>query len=125
MLTSRRITANSYCRMSCNASAPDRAVTTFSWSSSKTAPITKRFSGRSSTTRMLTLSGETMVFIQILILSRFELLFQAHPKRAGVIDFLTIEPSSEDGQHLLGINRLGQVIPGARLDAPLPVAFHR
>ncbi len=35
-----------------------------------------------------------------------------------------MEPGSEDGKHLIGIDGFGEVIPGAGLDALFAVAFH-
>src|SRR6185503_18905599 len=38
---------------------------------------------------------------------------------------LSMQPPSENGEQMLAIDRLGQVVPGARGDALLAIALHR
>src|SRR5262245_38586475 len=108
MLTSSRMTANSISRMYFRASCPDRALTMFCPSSSRIVLNTTCFSGRSSTTRMLTFSGASC---------RATTFVTASPT-------LLLQPGPQHRQQVRRVHRFGQVVPGAGLDALLAVALH-
>src|SRR5687768_16820218 len=106
MFTSSRMTAKSCLSTCLSASAPELAMTISCPSSSTITRYTRCFSDRSSTIRILVVSPWAMP----LILSSK--------------DRLLVQPGPQNRQHLLGVYRLGQVIPRAGFDALLAVSFH-
>src|SRR4051812_30307883 len=120
MLTSSRMTANSSRSSRRRASLPDEAVTMFCPSSTRIDSSARIFSGRSSTTRMLTLSS-----------SAGEPSERGLRGAASVISAPSLaarrleEPDAQQRQQLLGVDRLGDVVRGAGVDALLAVALHR
>ena len=111
MLTSSRITANSRFRISRSAAAPDCTGTRFWPSSSSTVWNTSSFSGRSSTIRMLAFSSR----------ARLQRRRRRSRRRSCA---LLAQPAPQHDQQVRRFNRLGQVVPGAGLDAFLAVALH-
>src|SRR5437762_134108 len=109
MLTSSRMTANSSRRMWPRASSPERASMRFWPRLSRMERYESRFSGRSSTTRMLTASLGILKF-----LGQADARHQTIAHRASK---LPIEPGPEDGDHLLRVHGLGEVIPSSSFDA--------
>src|SRR4051812_25571151 len=105
------------------------------------ASIARSFSGRSSTIRMLTFSSVAIQALVVIHQFRSRLPNQPGTWEYGVLSTeysercnLTrlpvavlpspMQPAAKDGKHLLGVHRLGQVIPGAGLDALLAVTLH-
>src|SRR5919106_817245 len=111
MLTSSRITANSRARTSRSASDPERTMIRFCPSSSRMVLKTSSFSWRSSTTRMLHFSS---------CISGAAFALKGPPPFR-----LSMQPASQHREQMQAIDGLGQVVPGARLDALLAVALHR
>src|SRR5579859_5531187 len=109
MFTSRRMAAKSISISRCSASVPEWALTRFSPSEPSIALYDIRRCGWSSTSRMLTLSSW--------FIAPRRSLFEAAPSR--------MEPHAQHRQQLAAVDRLGDVVRSTRLEALLPVAFHR
>src|SRR5713101_2821363 len=136
MLTSSRTTAKSRWSRWRRASRPEVAVTTVSPSSPSSAESASSFSGLSSTTRMLTRSSG----FTFLLSSSESRIAEYRPFGAAIpgerrthdpfthesaLESLPVQPCAQDGQHLIDVHRLGEVVPGARLERLLPVPLHR
>src|SRR5690606_5956822 len=123
MLTSRSTTANSRWSSSRSASAPELTMTRFCPSSSSTTWNASSLSGRSSTTRMLTLSSMPINGVRSTFPGLEAMEICTCPgfrdKRSSV------QPSPEHGEQVHDVDRLGEVVPGAGFDALLAVALHR
>src|SRR3989442_12218646 len=121
MLTSSRITATSWSRRKRSASRPESTATIFSPSSASTDSIAIRCAAVSSTIRMSTRSrdagrsgsGSAPDPSNVLI-------GLACSPRSSSAD----QPRPEHGDELLGIDRLGEIVPGPGLDALLAIALH-
>src|SRR5689334_22771507 len=99
MRTSSRITAKSRWRSSRSAALPELALTISVGSSRRMDSSAISFSGLSSTIRTLASSG----------------IARSSP----------VQPDPQQREQLLGVDRLRDVVGGARLDALLAVALHR
>ena len=100
MLTSSRMTAKSLLEQQpCSASSPERAATIVLAELLERRREDEQLLGRSSTTRMSDrAAGRASSFTP-----------SRHPS--------AMQPGAQHGEQLLGVDRLGQVVPGARLDA--------
>ena len=119
MLTSSRISAKSRSSTWRSASSPRTPCTRFWSSSSSIVRKTSSLSGRSSTIRMLASIGS--------------LCGAGRPRNHSCDAVWSVQVSVDHRdsqprrhrQHQLGVDRLGQVVPRAGLDALLAVALHR
>ena len=111
MLTSSRITAKSCVSTRFSASSPDAAVTISCPSSSSTSRSARSLSGRSSTIEDAGAVGSRGVPAAV-----------ARRRRLGRHRG---QPCPQHADHQLGVDRLRQVVPRARLHALLAVALHR
>src|SRR5262249_7059257 len=114
MYTSSRMTAKSRWSTCLSASAPEETDTSSCPNSSKTDWYTSSLSGRSSTIRMFVLSASAM--------GPFRTAWFVSPRPPPHPS--AVQPGPQHGEHLLGVHRLREVVPGAGLDALLPVALH-
>src|ERR1700688_1899457 len=112
ILTSSRMTAHSCSSSRRNASRPEAAVTTFCPGSDRMASNDSRFSALSSTTRMLTRSPRVI-------------LLALGPRWRRLRAVLPVQPAPQHRKHVLGVHRLGQVVPGPGFQRLLAVALHR
>src|SRR5258706_15039600 len=103
MRTSIRISAKSFFRIRRSASWPEEAVTTLRSGPLNNCSIAARLFGSSSTTRIFAFDGPA----------------------GAVIAFLLVQPDAHQGHQLLDVDRLGDVVRGARLYALLAVLLHR
>src|SRR5258705_11741889 len=121
MFTSSRITAHSLSRSQRSASSPEEAVTMFWSSSSRMVRKTTRLSSRSSTMRMFDLSSGVAApraeSSPVVVAGTCTLMSWASVS--------ALQPGLENAQQLLAVDRLGKIIPRARLDATLTVSLHR
>src|SRR5665213_801536 len=101
IITSRRMTEKSILISCLKASSPECAFTRFCPRLSRTASSASRLAGSSSTKRILTGSS--------------------YPP---IVSLLSIQPGSHQGQQLLRVHRLGDVVRGPGLDAFFPIALH-
>src|SRR2546422_4693606 len=113
MLTSSRITAKSCCSTRFNACSPEAATTRFWPRSSRIARNTTCLSGLSSTMRMSARS-----FTMCLVKCRIG------ESNGAFRSASASEPRPQHADQELGVDRLGEVIPGACFHALFAVALH-
>src|SRR5262245_9028224 len=123
MLTSRRMTATSWSRRKRSASRPDSTATTFSPSSVSTDSTANRCAAVSSTMRMLTRSPDAGGSGARSLPPRSSVGLIGLPRSAPTPPS-TDQPRPQHRDELLGIDRLGEIVPGAGLAALLSIALH-
>ena len=108
MLTSSRITANSRCSTSRSASVPERTNTRF-WP------------------QLLEHGLEDQQLLRQVVDDQDARPCRRHRSSRRVVELArsAAQPAPQHGQQVRRVDRLGQVVPGAGLDALLAVALHR
>src|SRR5579872_5906143 len=114
--TSRRMTAKSSLRRWRRASLPEFANTSSSPNTPRVASRETRFSGVSSTRRIFIFSSEAISGAGCKLWAVTEFPFLSGNSETGRRQFVAAnQPDAQHGEELVEVNRLGDVIGGARL----------